>query len=225
MDVITLKERIIELYGISLKEMELKLEEKKCPYPYNGVLSKGCKNLKYNHGLYSQCGEGVGENCELCDGRYGRIEDRLKVGIMDYKDPFGNKVKSYREVLENLNIPLEKALEECKKKGIILNSIHTEKDIGKKKRGRPKKVDTIVSDSDNERQDDVPKKKRGRPKKEKTEIVSNKEQENEEITEVTILHLNGKKYLRTDNDELYDEKSHELIGLFDKVNNSIIMVE
>ena len=224
MDVLTLKERISEMYGISLKEMELKLEEMECPCPYNGVLWKGCKNLKYNHGLYSQCSVGDKDNCELCDGRYGTIFDRLKIGIMDYKDPFGNKVKSYREVLKNLSISFEKALEECKKKEIILNKIHIEEEKSKKKRGRPKKVETIVSDSDNERQEEIPKKKRGRPKKEKTEIVSNKEQDDEE-TEVTILNLNGMKYLRTDNDELYDEKSHELIGLFDKENNSIILVE
>ena len=177
--------------------------------------------MKYNHGLYSQCGVcvGIGEYCIECDGigKYGIINDRLKVNIMDYIDPYGTKVKSYREVLKRLNIPLERALEECKKNGIILNKIHIEEEVQKKKRGRPKKVETIVSDSDNERQDEVPKKKRGRPKKEKTEIVSNRdEEEKEEIKEVTILELNGKKYLRTENDELYYEKSHELTSLVNK---------
>lgn len=209
---------------------ELEEEVGRVPLPYNGVVKEGCKNLKYNHGLYSQCGVcvGIGEYCIECDGigKYGIINDRLKVNIMDYIDPYGTKVKSYREVLKRLNIPLERALEECKKNGIILNKIHIEEEVQKKKRGRPKKVETIVSDSDNERQDEVPKKKRGRPKKEKTEIVSNRdEEEKEEITEVTILELNGKKYLRTENDELYDEKSHELIGLFNKEEKKIILVE
>ena len=228
MEVISILEKISKRYKISMKELEE--EVGRVPLPYNGVCREGCKNLKYNHGLYSQCGVvvGVGEYCVECGGigKYGTINDRLKVNIMDYKDPYGNKVKSYREVLKEKNIPLERALEECKKNGIILNKIHIEEEVQKKKRGRPKKVETIVSDSDNERQDEVPKKKRGRPKKEKTEIVSNREEEEkEEITEVTILELNGKKYLRTENDELYDEKSHELIGLFNKEEKKIILVE
>ena len=229
MEVISILEKISERYKISMKELEE--EVGRVPLPYNGVVKEGCKNLKYNHGLYSQCGVcvGIGEYCIECDGigKYGIINDRLKVNIMDYIDPYGTKVKSYREVLKRLNIPLERALEECKKNGIILNKVHIEEEVQKKKRGRPKKVETIVSDSDdNERQDEVPKKKRGRPKKEKTEMVSNRdEEEKEEITEVTILELNGKKYLRTENDELYDEKSYELIGLFNKEEKKIILVE
>ena len=209
-------EKISERYGIS--ELELESVMKEVPLPYVGEKVEGkCKNVKYNYGLYSQCLEWSEEEycmkCK-CEGKYGNIEDRKEV--KEYVDPYGNKERGYVEVLNLLNIPIKKGEEACKKAGINikLNEI-------KKKRGRPKKekTNTIVSDSDDE---EKIKKKRGRPKKEKSEIVMNKEERQEnEVTEVTILNLNGKKYLRTENDELYDNESHELIGLFNSITNEI----
>lgn len=184
-------EKISERYGIS--ELELESVMKEVPLPYVGEKVEGkCKNVKYNYGLYSQCLEWSEEEyCMKCKCEGKYGNIEDRKEVKEYVDPYGNKERGYVEVLNLLNIPIKKGEEACKKAGINI------------------KLNEI-------------KKKRGRPKKEKSEIVMNKEERQEnEVTEVTILNLNGKKYLRTENDELYDNESHELIGLFNSITNEI----
>ena len=157
-------------YG-EYEEMKRKLEtykEKRIVLPWSGE-SEGCKEIKYNMGLYTQCGDGVEEKCKSCEKecmkkgekRYGTIEERKKTGILEYKDPRGKGVVRYTEIMKKLNLTREEVLEEGKRRGVKVAECHfEEKSV---KRGRPKKEKEIVGE----------KKKRGRPRKEK-EMVSNK---------------------------------------------------
>ena len=96
-----------------------------------------CSGLRYNGGLYTQC-EGEHDNkssyCKSClkegvsngTGKpdNGCIEDRMKVDLMDFKDPKGRSPKEYWKVLKKLNISEEEARVEAGKKNYILNNIH-----------------------------------------------------------------------------------------------------
>ena len=151
-----------------MKERVEKYKEKRIVLPWSGE-SEGCKEIKYNMGLYTQCGEEGGERCKSCEKecmkkgekRYGTIEERKRSGILEYKDPRGKGVVRYIEIMRKLNLTKEEVLEEGKRRGVKVAECHfEEKSV---KRGRPKKEKEIVSE----------KKKRGRPRKEK-EMVSNK---------------------------------------------------
>ncbi len=156
-------------------------ERKEVVLPWSGE-KKGCKALKYNMGLYTQCGESLsGESlsgeklseeakyCVVCvkeyskkgEHRYGTVEERKASGIMEYKDPRGKGVVRYTEIMKKLNLTKEEVLSEAKRQGVEVAECHfEEKSV---KRGRPRKEKEVVGE----------KKKRGRPKKEK-EMVSNK---------------------------------------------------
>jgi hypothetical protein len=82
----------------------------------------------------------------------GCIEDRMKVGIMEFKDPKGRSPKEYYKVLKKMNISMEDAIIEAGKKNYIIDEIHM--NMVEKER--------VVKDKEN--------KKKGRPKKEKKEV-------------------------------------------------------
>ena len=161
-------------YGV-YEEMKERVEcykERKIVLPWSGE-EEGCKSIKYNMGLYTQCGESVlsGESkyCVGCvkeyskkgEHRYGTVEERKVKGIMEYKDPRGKGVVRYTEIMKKLNLTKEEVLSEAKRRGVEVAECHFEEKSAK--RGRPRKEKEVVGE----------KKKRGRPKKEK-EMVSNK---------------------------------------------------
>ena len=176
-------------YG-SYEEMKERVErykEKRIVLPWSGEV-EGCKEIKYNMGLYTQCGEGEEERCKSCEKecmkkgekRYGTIEERKRSGMLEYKDPRGKGVVRYIEIMRKLNLTKEEVIEEGKRQGVKVAECHfEEKSV---KRGRPKKEKEIVSE----------KKKRGRPRKEK-EMVSNKAGE-----ELIASLLNENKVERED---------------------------
>ena len=160
-------------YGVyeEMKERVESYKERKIVLPWSGE-SEGCKVLKYNMGLYTQCGEkllGGGGSCVGCvkeyskkgEHRYGTVEERKAKGIMEYKDPRGKGVVRYTEIMKKLNLTKEEVLSEGKRRGVEVAECHFEEKSAK--RGRPRKEKEVVGE----------KKKRGRPKKEK-EMVSNK---------------------------------------------------
>ena len=135
-----------------------KEKSRKVPMPFSRemVLEGGCQGIRYNGGLYSQClldclGK---EYCNTCKKECemngtdkpdnGSISDRMKVGIMEYKDVKGRSPKEYLKVLKKLNISEEEAREEASRKKYIIDEIHFErKEIKEKEvkgeKGRPKK--------------------------------------------------------------------------------------
>jgi len=210
--------------------------------PYCGERMEGkCIGLKYNSGLYTQCvkeGKPYCKNCEKAiekNGRvpYGTIIDREKVGIMEYLDPSGRKVVEYSSVMKKLNISREEAESAAEKMGWKIPEIHFAEKKGK--RGRPKKKDVCVSDTESEKS--VEKKKRGRPRKEKevvtntgedliaslTKNINEEEEEEEEVKEVIEFTVDEKKYLKSEEGNvLYDIETHDPVGLWDENKKKII---
>ncbi len=177
---------------------------------------------------------------------YGSVDDRLKCGILDYVDPKGKGTVPFANVMKKLNISKEEALKEAEKLGWTIPECHFEEKKGK--RGRPKK-DTSADDTGSECSEGE-KKKRGRPKKNK-EVVNNnagedliaslleqensqeekkeeelveeviEEEEEEDETKVIKFEIEGKTYLKSEDNVLYDMESHDAIGLWNEESNKI----
>ena len=158
----------------------------KLKLPWCGEKKEGlCSALKKDLGLYTQCKkECSGEYClgclKLIEGNggicpHGTVYDRLKCGIMEYRDPQGKGPIAFTKIMKKLNISREEVESEGKRLGISIPECHFEENKGR--RGRPKK-DTSADDTASETSESLAsvsnseKKKRGRPKKEK-EIISN----------------------------------------------------
>ena len=219
-------------------------EEKRLVLPFNNEKEESkCESLRYEHGLYVQCSrEKLGEKyCERCEKEklrginYGDIEERMKVGLMDYVDPKGRKVVAYRKVMKKLKISELEVKNECKRLNIKMLEIHMEE--VKSKRGRPRKEVKELKESE------VKKRGRGRPRKEKKEEVITgenliekmiserdkkkenerlvEEEEEEEETEVCEFIFKEKKYLKSDDNILYDIESHEIVGKWIEEKNII----
>jgi hypothetical protein len=118
------------------------------PIPYNGILKENCcKAICKNQGLYTQCSTIVEEELELCSKcesekcLYGRIEDRLAIGIMEYRDPSGKSPTPFIKIMKKLKISQEEVVEEAGRLNIIIDEIHfrEEEAVPKKEKGRPKK--------------------------------------------------------------------------------------
>jgi hypothetical protein len=190
-----------------VKEKVVKEKVKKSfPLPFNGTqdMSKCC-GLRQNHGLYTQCTsvKVEGDYCKVCDSEAkknetgkpdnGRIEDRLTVGIFEFRDKKGNAPTPYVKVMKKLKLSKEQVLEEAGKQNIEINEDHFV--LPESKKGRPK------SESSKE---EVSEKKKGRPKKSKKvlEIETNDifasliaatneqeetQEEEEEVEEVVVV--------------------------------------
>jgi len=154
------------------------------PLPWTGEVRPGfCTGLRLNHGLHTQCTMvpmAGGCYCKTCQKQadsnangkptYGCVEDRLAVGLSEYRDPKGKQSVPYATVMKKLSIGKEDAEAEAVKIGITIPSeLFEERKLA---RGRPKK-DASASDTDSSQdsQSSV-KKARGRPKKQKKAVES-----------------------------------------------------
>ena len=154
------------------------------PLPWTGEVRPGfCTGLRLNHGLHTQCTMvpmAGGCYCKTCQKQadsnangkptYGCVEDRLAVGLSEYRDPKGKQSVPYATVMKKLNIGKEDAEAEATKIGITIPpELFEERKLA---RGRPKK-DASASDTDSSQdsQNSV-KKTRGRPKKQKKAVES-----------------------------------------------------
>lgn len=159
------------------------------PLPYNGERMIGCCNgLKYTEGLMTQCRvsiKEVEEYCKTCKNQaeknsngkptYGRIEDRMKVGIMEYVAPNGERPLKYSEIMKKYKFTKEQVLEEASIMNIKIAECHLEEveevSVSVKKesrRGRPRsenKKEPIEKKSSTSSSSSS-KPQRGRPKKE-----------------------------------------------------------
>jgi hypothetical protein len=120
------------------------------PLPYNGELKEEyCYALRQNNGLYTQCqGMREGEKwfCKGCENKmqkngdetpeYGTIQDRMRVGLLEYVDPKGRKPVSYTKIMKKYKLSKEDVLAEAAKMNMIVNEEHFE--LKETKRGRPK---------------------------------------------------------------------------------------
>ena len=206
-----------------LKVPEIKVlcnEEKKqikkttIPLPFCGkVFTNCCHAIRLNHGLYTQCNNPsycfdyeypVCKTCEKqCEKStnntptYGFIQERLDKGD-NYLDFKGKKPINYGNIMEKLEITVEKAREEALKLGMEIPDYQFK--IEKVKRGRPKKqiaVDDTPSISDVSSETSE-KPKRGRPRKTPKEIV------NDDSKESLLEKLKNQANLVDDSDDSED---------------------
>ena len=217
-------------------------KKKKLILPWSGMVCEdACKGLKLYHKLFIQCSNSVDEGKNYCKGclkhnlKYGTVNDRLKVGVLDYIDPSGTKVLPYANVMDKLNITKAEVLREADRLNITVPECQFDKI--KTRRGRPKKIDTNVSDTDSDTSTDEKKpalKKRGRPKKEKKKVTVDigdniaasilnieKPIKIQEIT-VTKKTIKGKDYLISiSNNKLFDIETHDTIGYWNESTEQI----
>ena len=166
-------EKCASLYGFSVDDAIAKIIESKkkvkivapkasFALPFSGEQNyKCCEGLRYNDGLYTQCEvvkKGENKYCAVCEKgnlKYGTIDDRMKVGIMEFKDPSGKSPVHYSKIMKKLKLTKEQVLEEALKMGKSVDEVHLE--VQEEKRGRPKAVKVVKEKGE---------KKKGRPKKE-----------------------------------------------------------
>ena len=172
MDVIA---KCSELYGFKLDDAIEKILSSKCKkevvkssfvLPFSNVKNdRCCEGLRFNEGLYTQCEvskKGESKYCAVCEKgelKYGTMDERMKCGLMEFKDPSGKSPVAYSKIMKKLKLTREDVLEEALKMGKSVDEVHFE--VQDEKRGRPKveKVKVVKED-----------KKKGRPKKEKKSL-------------------------------------------------------
>ena len=153
-DVVEVVKDVVEVVLKDVKEKEKKEKNKKIVLPYNGEYdNQCCSGLELNHGLYTQClkKKKVNDLCEGCNKQalknphgnpdYGRIEERQKAGLMEFRDPKGKSPVSYLKIMKKLGLSKEEVLEEANKKNKRIDEIHflEEEEDKNNKKGRPKK--------------------------------------------------------------------------------------
>jgi len=158
------------------------------PY-YGKIIEKNCKCLVFNHGLYTQCNEQLvnGEYCKKCKNKkYGTIFERQRFEIGKYLTPQGKKEINYNDFIIKMQYNIDDVINIFKKLNIDMSLIKIEKNIEKRKRGRPKKI----------------------------ENNSNNENNNETI-EVERICIQNKFYLRTKENVILDESNYSIIGILE----------
>ena len=148
------KEKVVKEKN-AVKEKVLVVKSK-YPMPFCGTVKEGCCGaLRQNHSLYTQCETIVNCDetyCKKCgeNPQYGTIQQRLEVGLMEFRDPKGKSPIHFTKVMKKLKISREDVEEEAGKLNIIINPIHFEEEkVEKKEKGRPKKAKKIVELEDN----------------------------------------------------------------------------
>jgi hypothetical protein len=154
------------------KEKSLEPTKKSFPMPFCGKNDGCCNALKFNHGLYTQCPATLAEGTTFCnactkasaktEGKmpYGTVDERLAVGLMDYRDPKGKAPTPYCKIMKKLSLTEDMVNAEAENAGITVDAEHFVV-VEPKKGGRPKKSES----EDEAAGSDTGAKKRGRPKK------------------------------------------------------------
>jgi hypothetical protein len=146
----TVKTKEIKEKVVVVKE-KVVVVKSKYPMPFSGTIKEGCcSGLRQNHGLYTQCETTVNSDekyCKKCgpSPQFGTIEQRLAVGLMEFRDSKGKGPIHFTKVMKKLKISQEEVEEEAGKLNIIINPIHFEEEkVEKREKGRPKKPRKIV---------------------------------------------------------------------------------
>lgn len=173
----------------------------------------------------------------------GNVHDRMHAFLnsTEYKDPKGNSPTPFAKVIAKLNISRESVVAYAKSIDISLDEQHFV--LPDVKRGRPKK------NNDNNNQDNQDKKPRGRPKKSTDKTLESSTTEDlfatliaqasksnnlpqqlpqqpqqpleEPAVSVKRFEFNGKKYLKSQDNILYDPVTQDCLGVFNLATNSI----
>jgi hypothetical protein len=142
------KAKEVKAKEVKAKEVKAKEVKSKYPLPFSGVSKVGCcQALRQNHGLYTQCETKVNSEetyCKKCgpSPQFGTIQQRLEVGLMDFRDSNGKAPIAFTKVMKKLKISRSDVEEEASKLNIEINPIHFEEE--KREKGRPKKAKKTV---------------------------------------------------------------------------------
>jgi len=184
---------------------------------------------------------------------YGYIEERMREGI-DFRDPKGKAPVNYGNIMDKLHITREEAEKEAAKRNLTIpeeqfeikkaqrgrpkkdtTAIDTsdsddetpKKVVAEKKRGRPKKGKEVVSaNTGDDMIKELQKKvnKNEEKEEEKEEEEEEKEEENDENVEVEKFMWDGKEYLKSSNNTIYDASTWEDIGIWNPVTTMIDLI-
>ena len=213
----------------------------------NHGLYTQCINEKKEENLCKRC---LKEKKDNGKPRYGYIEERIELGE-NYKDDNGKKPIGYGNVIKKLNISRKEVEEEAERLGIKLDEKIFEVKKCQRGRPK-KSTAVVDTDSECSELNEGIKRGRGRPKKEKKPInedtsdiekrlgnekrvvneVNNKKEESdrlelededaeEELAVIEFTH-NGVKYLKAEDNTLYDVESHDEVGLWDPKKKIVI---
>ena len=175
--------------SVEKKEKKEKKSEKKektekskvIPLPWMGVVNElYCNNIKFNHGLYTQCPgikleNGFCKTCKEVSSEYFTVEERLSQGA-EYKDSKNRKPVQYGKLLKKMEISVEEAQEEAGKNNIELNE----------------EILKIVEAEKPKKEVKTPKEgKKGRPKNVKAEVTSNNENAMEDLFDKLVNESNA----------------------------------
>jgi hypothetical protein len=142
---------------VAKKNSVEKVVKEKEPFclPFNGVENlKNCRAICCNNGLFTQCpNERKPDKMNLCttcfnqtaktsnqQPKYGFIDDRIKLGLYEFKDPKGKPVLPYLKYMEKKNITKNQVIDYATKLGIVLSEEHFT--YQQPKKTRAKKVAT-----------------------------------------------------------------------------------
>lgn len=242
---------LCELRSELRKEIELEMKsEMEVVLPWSGVRLENCKNLEYAGGLYVQCRglKSVNGYCESCksEGEYGTTEERMKVDINDYIDPSGRKVVHYSKIMKKKNISKEEVLRRASELGEEVAECHflevkgkrgrprkekQEEPKEKKKRGRPRKEknvssnnsgeDLIASLLENSNKNETKIEEKPELEKESEKESNDDKDDEEEETNVIRFEINGKIYLKSEENILFDYESHDAVGMWNEETKEI----
>jgi hypothetical protein len=208
---------------------------------YEGGLYVQCRGMKSVNGYCESC---------KSEGEYGTTEERMKVDINDYIDPSGRKVVHYSKIMKKMNINKEDVLRRAEELGEKVAECHflevkskrgrprkekQEEPKEKKKRGRPRKEKNVSSNNSGEdliasllensnKNETKIEEKTETSADEKTELetnLNNNIDEEEEETNVIRFEINGKVYLKSEENILFDYESHDAIGMWNEENKEI----
>lgn len=170
----------------------------------------------------------------------GCIEDRMAAYECgkEYRDPKGKTPVCYAKVMQKLKLTEEEVKSEAKRQNVELpddifngptskrgrpkKQVEKEASSGAKQRGRPKKKPVEVTTTEDLFASLISEAKsspRPEPKKEKATPQENTNDDT--VLSVKRFEFNGKKYLRTADNVLYDEATQECVGVFNEAKQEI----
>ena len=200
-------------YDKSLGQGKCRDEIEEMVKPFDGIVKQNCcKAVVYNHGLYTQCTNVCSR--EFCSSvckklKYGHINVRKNYPVGAYVLENGKREITYQKVKKRLQ---KKNMDDKNVSRIITNDSDTEDEetielsVVKNARGRPKmstKEIEIEIDTSEKPEDKLD------------------EEDDSNIEEVLVRRetIDGKEYLVSDNNIVYDSKSLKMIGR--KINGKV----
>ena len=190
-------ERAVELlckhYKLPVEEAKSVVKNKKTKkmiskpstlIPFLGKVDGWCDGLKLSHGIYSQCTNkpmSTGELCKTCQkqadaNEHGKpncgLASERADDMENWRDPKNRSPTHFGNIVMKMELDVDAVVAECKRVYALEDDYELPSELFEAKkqgRGRPKKVNPIVGDTDDE--GEPAKKPRGRPKKATKTVV------------------------------------------------------